>query len=267
MKLGKNKHEINWWGPCDLICKIIPIYLCSNIVRLIDWLIDWLIRFRFGKWIFLGLALSLWDKSFLKSITPAKMDEAAISRMVKYVKNTFSFAGDSSGQGMCSVGAIQATLLSRSCPSYLHFILVMLLMFRCLGVEIRLVYSMQPLSAKEPTKKAQKSPTAKSSRAKTEKKSPGQKKGGSGRKRHRSWNESESSYDEAKEEEKPKRPVRKAAKSGSGRKLTMSVKSRKNGSDTDVEVDLEMPDGGMVDFVMSDMQKKEGPAKKTEPEV
>lgn len=77
-----------------------------------------------------------------------KLDASKLQDLVASIKEQFSFAHHLS-VGMCSVNALRNTFLTQQCPSYLHMTMVVLLMLRALGLEVRLVYSMQPVAVKE----------------------------------------------------------------------------------------------------------------------
>lgn len=98
----------------------------------------------------LGIALSLWDepiirkeKSLLKNLDPLQLQ-----RLVTNLKCHFPVAPESIESPPNTVRGIKRTLLLKRCPSYLHLTLVMLLMLRSLGVQVRLIYSMQPFQVK-----------------------------------------------------------------------------------------------------------------------
>ena len=139
------------------------------------------------------------------------MDFSKLRELVAAVKEKFSFAPHLL-IGICSADALNNTLLTKQCPSYLHMTMMILLMLRSLGLEVRLVYSMQPVPVKDTKAKvvsATKRKTATKSKMKVEEE-----------------NESEYEVDEPKAKSKAKRVTRKRARSDSDEVVTIKIFSK-----------------------------------------
>ncbi|OQV23250.1 DNA repair protein complementing XP-C cells-like protein [Hypsibius exemplaris] len=99
----------------------------------------------------LSLALSCWDKPTLDRVFDQshvlQLDARKLRALVASVRRSFPVK---EADGVFSVNVLKS-LTRKSCSSNFNLALVMVLMLRSLGLDVRLIYSMQPVPVKEVT--------------------------------------------------------------------------------------------------------------------
>ena len=98
----------------------------------------------------LGTALSQWNMSVIQRICqnldPIELDARRLQLLVASIKSRFPLESekDDVTDDTTTIADLQRSLSFKRCSSYLHQVLIIILMLRCLGLDVRLIYSMQP---------------------------------------------------------------------------------------------------------------------------
>lgn len=98
----------------------------------------------------LALSLSCWDPKVLEKVSEGRlkilMDVPKLRKLIASARHQFPFKETAFGTEELNV--LEA-LASKRCSSYLELTVVITLMLRSLGLDVRLIYSMQPVPVKD----------------------------------------------------------------------------------------------------------------------
>ncbi|GAU93568.1 hypothetical protein RvY_05493-2 [Ramazzottius varieornatus] len=98
----------------------------------------------------LGTALSQWSMPVVQKIcqdtNSIELDARRLHLLVQSIKGNFPLKDvkDDVTDTTNTVADLKRALVQKRCGSYLHQVLITVLMLRCLGLDVRLIYSMQP---------------------------------------------------------------------------------------------------------------------------